>query len=138
MNLRSGGTESENKWIEWLFLILVLGLFNKREIKEDNVTYFVEAASGLQLFRATSSYGGATTVLQEVPSEEHGTCEMANLKNVEPGKTCLNFIICYENEFMLRLWILSTHFSACQQHKKFQVFKSNSVTNYKNKSAICL
>lgn len=78
MNLRSGGTESENKWIEWLFLILVLGLFNKREIKEDNVTYFVEAASGLQLFRATSSYGGATTVLQQVPCEEHRTCEMSS------------------------------------------------------------
>lgn len=78
MNLWSGGTESENKWIEWLFLILVLGLFNKREIKEDNVTYFVEAASGLQLLTATSSYGGAMMVLQQVPSEEPRTCEMPN------------------------------------------------------------
>lgn len=128
MNLRSVGTESENKWIEWLFLILVLGLFNKRQIKEDNVTYFVEAASGLQLL-TTSLYGGATTVLQQVPCEEHRTSEMSNKKNVEPGKTCLNFIICYENEFVLRLWIFLMHFSACQQHKKFQVFKSNTVTN---------
>lgn len=49
MNLRSDGTESENKWIGWVFLILVLGLFNKRKIKEDNVTYFVEATTDLQL-----------------------------------------------------------------------------------------
>lgn len=56
MNLPSGGTKSENKWIGWVFLILVLGLFKKREIKEDNVTHFVEATSGLQLLRASSSY----------------------------------------------------------------------------------
>lgn len=53
MNLRSGGTESENKWIEWVCLILVLGLFNKREIKEDDVTYFVEATSVLPCLKAT-------------------------------------------------------------------------------------
>lgn len=60
MNLRSGGTESENKWTGWVFLILVLGLFNKREIKEDDVTYFVEATSVLWHLKATSWYRGAT------------------------------------------------------------------------------
>lgn len=70
MNLRSGGTESENKWIEWVFLILVLGLFNKRQIKQDNVTYFVKATSGLQLLTAPSSCRGATKFRQQVPSEE--------------------------------------------------------------------
>lgn len=53
MNLRSGGTESENKWIGWVFLILVLGLFNKREIKEDDVTYFAEATLALWHLKAT-------------------------------------------------------------------------------------
>lgn len=59
MNLWSGGTESENKWIEWVFLILVLGLFNKREIKEDDVTYFVEATSVLPHLKATLWSRGA-------------------------------------------------------------------------------
>lgn len=59
MNLRSGGTQSENKWIGWVFLILVLGLFSKRKIKEDNVTYFVEATTGLQLLTVTLSRRGA-------------------------------------------------------------------------------
>lgn len=56
----------------------MLGLFNKREIKEDNVTYFVEATSGLQLLMATSSYRGAPMFLQQVSSEELRTCEMSN------------------------------------------------------------
>lgn len=59
MNLRSGGTESENKWIGWVFLILVLGLFNKREIKEVDVTYFVEATSVPPRLKATLWSRGA-------------------------------------------------------------------------------
>lgn len=70
MNLWSCGTESENKWIEWILLILVLGLFNKREIKQGNVTYFVKATSGLQLLTAPSSCRGATMFRQQVPSDE--------------------------------------------------------------------
>lgn len=66
MNLRSGGTESENKWIGWVFPILELGLFIKRQIKEDDVTYFTEATSSLQLLKRTSWWKSNDTLARPV------------------------------------------------------------------------
>lgn len=64
----------------------MLGLFNKREIKEDNVTYFVEATSGLQLLVGTSSGRGATMFLQQGPpplkNVGHVKCQT---EDAEPG-----------------------------------------------------